>query len=229
MTRSTAIIFACCLVLWICISQLNHYLAPLHLSLFAGGLLITFSALRMGFREGWWSSLLIGLLIDSSTAVPFGFHGLLFAVVHTAVYNLRGRFPREETIFGLIVALLANLALFFMITVAFLLRSPAPFSMLPRLLADLLASELVVFFAAPWFFALQDRSLELCGLSPDVNSAACTDRPWPKPPQSARAAWSKLTKATITDAVFLFRCGGTAARPHQRSGLPAAFQGRPVP
>jgi len=165
MTRTTFIIFGCCLVLWVCVSQLNHYLAPLHVSLFTGGLLIAFSALRLGFREGWWASILIGLLIDSSSAVSFGFHALLFAVVHVVVFNLRGRVPREETAFGLLVALVANLALFFAITVVLIHRAPEPLSMVPRLLIDLLASETAVFLVAPWFFALQERTLEIGGVS----------------------------------------------------------------
>jgi cell shape-determining protein MreD len=165
MTRTTLIIFGCCVVLSVCVSQLNHYLAPLHLSLFAGGLLVTFAALRLDFRAGWWSSLLIGLLIDSSTAVAFGFHGLFFVAAHVGIFNLRGRFPREETIFALVVALLANLALFIVITASLIHRSPSPFDMLPRLASDLLASELLVLLVAPWFFALQEHTLELGGVS----------------------------------------------------------------
>ena len=165
MTRRTFIIFACCVILWFCITQLNHYLAPLHLSVFAGGLLVTFSALRLGFREGWWASILIGLLIDSSATVSFGFHALLFAVVHVGIFNLRGRVPREEVTFGLFVALFANLALFLMITVSLIHRAPDPLSMLPRLLVDLLVSETVVFLVTPWFFSLQEHALEIGGES----------------------------------------------------------------
>jgi rod shape-determining protein MreD len=165
MTRTTFIIFACCVVLWVCVSQLNHYLAPLHLSVFAGGLLVTFSALRLNFREGWWASFLIGLLIDSSTAVPFGFHALLFAAAHVGVFHLRGRFPREETSFNVVVALLVNLALFIVITASLIHRSPTPADMIPRLLIDSLASEVLVLACAPWSFALQERALELCGIS----------------------------------------------------------------
>jgi cell shape-determining protein MreD len=165
MTRTTFIIFACCALFSVCFSQLNHYLAPFHVSVFAGGLLVAFSALRLGFREGWWASFLIGLLIDSSTAVSFGFHGLLFATAHVGVFNLRGRFPREENTFGIIVALLVNLALFFVITVSLIHRSPTPAAMIPRLLVDLLASEVLVLACAPWSFALQERALELCGVS----------------------------------------------------------------
>ncbi len=165
MTRTTFIVFACSVVLWVCYSQLNHYLAPLHVTVFAGGLLVTFPALRLSFREGWWVAVLIGLLIDASAPVSFGFHALLFAVAHGVIFNLRGRFPREETTFGLVVAQLANLALFLTITVALLHRSPEPLAQLPRLLLELLISEIFVAVSAPWFFALQEKSLEYCGVS----------------------------------------------------------------
>jgi rod shape-determining protein MreD len=165
MTRATFILFGCCMILWTSVCQINHTLSPLHLSVFVGGLLVAFSALRLGFREGWWCSLLIGLVMDSSAAVYFGFHALIFAIAHTMIYNFRGRFPREETAFGLIVALIANIALFLMITFALIHRSPAPPAMIPRLICDLLASELLILIVAPWFFALQEHSLELCGVS----------------------------------------------------------------
>jgi len=165
MTRTTFIIFACNVILWLCVAQLNHYLATLHFSVFAGGLLVAFPALRLRFREGWWASLLIGLLIDASAPVAFGFHGLLFVVMHVFIFNLRGRFPLEETTFGVITALLANLALFIVITASLLHRSPEPFAMLPRLFIDLLASQTLVFLVAPWFFALQENTLERFGVS----------------------------------------------------------------
>lgn len=165
MSRPSLIVLACCMVLWVCVGQLNHYLAPIHLSVFAGGLLVTFPALRLEFRIGWWTSLLVGLLIDSSTAVAFGFHGLLFVAAHVGIFNLRGRFPREENVFGVVVALLANLTLFLVITGSLIHRSPTPFEMLPRFSLDLLASEVLVLIAAPWFFALQERSLEVGGVS----------------------------------------------------------------
>lgn len=165
MLRPSTITLLCCAVLWIGVTQVNHYLAPLHTSLFAGGLFVTFPALRMGLREGWWTSLLMGLLIDATAPVPFGFHGVLFVATHIAVYNVRGHFPREESHFGVIVALAANLALFIAISLLLLRRSPAPLTMSLRLMVDLLASEGLVLLAAPWFFALQERSFELAGVS----------------------------------------------------------------
>lgn len=165
MTRTTFILFGCCIVLWACVCQINHSLSSLHLSVFLGGLFVTFSALRVGFREGWWCSILIGLLMDSSAAVSFGFHALIFAIAHTMIYNFRGRFPREETIFGIIVALIANIGLFLVITFALIHRCPTPSAMLLRLSCDLLASELLILVVAPWFFALQGMALEICGVS----------------------------------------------------------------
>jgi cell shape-determining protein MreD len=165
MTRATFILLVGCVVLWTVVCQINHYLTTLHVSVFVGGLLVTFSALRVGFREGWWCSILIGLLIDSSAAVYFGFHAMTFAVVHTVIFNLRGRFPREETVFGVIVALLANVGLFIAITIALIHRTPTPLTMLTRLLVDLLASELLILVLSPWFFALMEHSLEIGGVS----------------------------------------------------------------
>jgi len=164
MTRATFVLLGCCVVMWACVCQINHTLSPLHLSVFVGGLFVAFSALRLGFREGWWCSILIGLLMDSSAAVTFGFHALIFAIAHTIIYNFRGRIPREETAFGVVVALLTNIALFLVITFALIHRSPNPSAMITRLICDLLASEILIIIVAPWFFALQERSLGLCGV-----------------------------------------------------------------
>lgn len=165
MTRATFILLGCCVVLWAIICQINHALSSFHLSVFTGGLFVAFSALRLGFREGWWCSILVGLLMDSSAAVVFGFHAMIFAIAHTMIYNFRGRFPREETGFGIAAALLANAALFIVITFTLIHRSPAPSAMILRLTFDLLASELLILVLAPWFFALQERSLDFCGVS----------------------------------------------------------------
>ncbi len=165
MTRTSFILFGCCVVAWTMCCQLSHYLSPWHVGVFLGGLFVTFPALRTGLREGLWSTFLIGLLVDASAPVYFGFHAFVFSLVHIIVYNMRGRFPREETVFGVIAALLANLGLFLGISLALLHRSPSPLGMLPRLLIDLFVSELLVLVFSPWFFALQERALELCNVS----------------------------------------------------------------
>ncbi|MFT3781849.1 MAG: rod shape-determining protein MreD [Nibricoccus sp.] len=165
MTRTTFVLLGCCVIFWTLACQINHYLSPLHISVFTGGLLVSFSALRVGFREGWWCSILIGLLIDSSSLVYFGFHALIFAIVHLLIYLFRSRFPREETAVGVAVAIAANSVLFLLVTAGLAHRTPEPLSMLMRYFVDLTASAILIAVAGPWFFALQERALDLCGVS----------------------------------------------------------------
>ncbi|MFA5057125.1 MAG: hypothetical protein WC485_03350 [Opitutaceae bacterium] len=161
MHRRWLIPFATMLLLWSLVMQLNHYLAPHGAYLFIGGLLVTFGALRLGLRNGLAASLLTGLAIDAVEPVPFGTHLLLFAVMHLVIFRIRTRFPREEPIFGVVVALLANLALFLGLSFVTLGDHPAAGAAWLRIFADLGWSQLFIALTAPWFFALQERALGL--------------------------------------------------------------------
>ncbi|MGC4072261.1 MAG: hypothetical protein QM760_07055 [Nibricoccus sp.] len=83
-------------MLWTLFGQLNHYLSDWHISLFVGGLLVTFPALRLPYRDGWKIVVLLGFWCDASAPIRFGLHAVLFLVAYTFIFNLRGRFPREE-------------------------------------------------------------------------------------------------------------------------------------
>jgi rod shape-determining protein MreD len=161
MYRRWLITFATTFLLWSLIVQLNHYLAPRGAYLFAGGLLVTFAALRLGLRNGLMATLLTALAVDAIEPVPFGTHLVLFTVMHVVIFRLRTRFPREETLFAVVVALLANLALFLGLSFGVLGSHPAAGAAGMRLFADLLWSQLFLAVVAPWFFALQERALEL--------------------------------------------------------------------
>lgn len=161
MQRRWLIPFATMMLLWWLIAQVNHVLAPYGITFFVGGLLVTFAALRLNLRHGLIASLLAGLAIDAVEPVPFGTHLLLFAAVHVVIFHLRTRFPREETILGVVTALFANLALFLALSVLLLNDHPASATAWPRLLVDLFCSQVLVAALAPWFFALQQRALEL--------------------------------------------------------------------
>ena len=80
------------------------------------------------------------------------------------VFHLRDRVPRDDTAARVVVALLLNLAMFLLFALAQMGRLPAPAAVWPRLLADLLCSQLVLALIAPWFFALQARVLALAGV-----------------------------------------------------------------
>jgi rod shape-determining protein MreD len=170
MHRRWLIVFATTLLLWSLVGQLNHYLAPLGVYLSIGGLLVTFAALRLSLRNGLIATILIALAVDAVEPVPqvghhlfFGPHLLLFTAVHVVIFHLRARFPREETLFGLGTALLANLGLFLGLSFVYVeLGAPQhPAAASLRLLADLGWSQLFILAIAPWFLSLQQRALEL--------------------------------------------------------------------
>lgn len=161
MHRRWLIPFATTLLLWSLVVQLNHYLAPYGAYLFVGGLLVTFAALRLSLRNGLVATLLTGLAVDALEPVPFGTHFVLFGIMHVLLFHLRTRFPREELVFGVVVALLANLGLFLAVSFVALGDQPAPGAAWLRLFADLGWSQLFIAAVAPWFLALQARALEL--------------------------------------------------------------------
>jgi rod shape-determining protein MreD len=170
MYRRWLIVFATTLLLWSLVNQINHYLAPLSVSLSVGGLLVAFAALRLNLRNGLTATILIALAVDALAPVPevdhhlfYGPHLLLFTTVHVLIFHLRTRFPREEMVFGLGTALVANLALFLGLSFIYVGLDSRPESGVTslRLLADLGWSQLFILAAAPWFFALQLRALAM--------------------------------------------------------------------
>lgn len=155
------VIFATLLLLWLILSELNHALAPMHIYVWAGALFVTFAAIALPLRPGVMGTILGGLLCDATTPVPFGLHTLLFVAVHVILFNLRDRVPREETAGRVLIALFANLALFLVFSFLQLSRWNSATDVWPRLLSDLLCSQVVLVLIAPWFFALQARALAL--------------------------------------------------------------------
>ncbi|HXC02201.1 MAG TPA: hypothetical protein VNU49_06075 [Opitutaceae bacterium] len=150
-------------LLTLLVSQLNHALAPWHISLFVDGLIVVFVALRLDFDTGFAAVFLTGLLCDAASPVPFGTQAFLFATAHTLIFSVRGRLPRGEMLVSLAFALLANLGIFIALSLLLLARTPLPFGVWPRLLINLICSQVFLALIAPWFFALQARTLALTG------------------------------------------------------------------
>jgi rod shape-determining protein MreD len=166
--RLTLVTALTLLLLWTVVAQVNHALAGLRVYLFVGSLFVTFAALKLPLRSGLGASLLGGLLCDANTPVTFGTHTLLFAAAHAVVFHLRERLPRDDTLARVLVALLANLALFLMFSFIQIARSPAPAVAWPRLIADLAGSQVFLALVAPWFFALQSRAVSLADSSREL-------------------------------------------------------------
>ncbi len=154
------------IVLWALVAQVNHALATTHVYLFVGGLCVTVAALTLPLRPGLAASFLGGLIFDAAAPVAFGTHAVLFATAHAVVFHLRDRLPRDETAGRVVIALLANLGLFLAFSFVQIPRSPAPAAIWPRLIADLVCSQIFLTLIAPWFFAFQQRALVLVRAEP---------------------------------------------------------------
>ncbi len=165
MRRSTLIAFLAMLLLWALVTQLNHYLAGWHVYLFVGGLFGTYAALHLPFRSGFFATAATGLLCDATGAAPMGTHLLLLLGAHSLLFRMRDRLPRDETAGRVVIALLVNLALFLALSFLLIGRNPQPGAAWSRLGVDLVCSQALIILIGPWFFALQERALELAGFT----------------------------------------------------------------
>jgi rod shape-determining protein MreD len=165
--RRLLVTFLTLFLLWVIVALANQALAGAHLYLFAGGLFVAYAALSLPLRDGLAAVLLAGLLCDANTPVPFGLHTLLLAAAFTIVFNLRDHVPRDETVARVTIALLVNLGLFLVLSFALVGRGPVPGAVWPRLIFDLVCSQVFLALIAPWFFAFQARALVLTGVERD--------------------------------------------------------------
>ena len=161
--RRALVIFLTLVLLWTLVAQLNHFAGEIHLYFFLGGLYVTYAALVLPPRPGLAAVLLGGMLCDANAPVAFGTHALLFAAAHAVLLSLRDRLPHEEMAGRIVIALLANLGIFLVLSFFEIGRLPLPAAAWPRLGTDLIFSQLVLALAAPWFFSLQEQSLLLSG------------------------------------------------------------------
>lgn len=147
---------------------LNHYLAGIAVHLYFGGLLVAYGALRLDARNGLIATILTALLVDAQSPAPYGTSLFLFSLIHAVVLFGRQRFPREGTVFAIVVALLANL--FLVLALSFLLvgAGPRPAATWLRIFADLFFSQVAILIVGPWFIALQDRTMELAEIHPET-------------------------------------------------------------
>jgi rod shape-determining protein MreD len=159
--RRTLVLFATLLLLWLVVVQLNHGLAPRHIYLWVGGLFVAHAALHEPLRGGLTASALAGMLWDATTPVAFGTHLLLFSAVHVLLFNLRDRLPREDTAAQVVIVLLVNLAAFLVFSFLQVSQVPAPAAVWPRIIFDLICSQVLIALVTPWFLALQERALHL--------------------------------------------------------------------
>jgi hypothetical protein len=163
MQRRVLILTVASLLLTVICGQLNHYLAAWQLHVWCGGLFVTFAALRLGYRTGAIASFIAGLLLDAGQPVSFGTQGFLFLAAHAVIFTIRARAPRDATIIGVMIALIANLGLFLVLSFLRIDPSVKTEQAWLRAFADLLISQIAIALIAPWFFSVQTRLLEVTG------------------------------------------------------------------
>ncbi|HVS52798.1 MAG TPA: hypothetical protein VHD62_10620 [Opitutaceae bacterium] len=169
--RRTLVLFVTLVVLWAIVAQLNHALTDLRVYLTVSSLFVVYAALTQPLRSGLAATLLGGLLCDAHMPIapelpPLTFslahvHLLLFAAAHATLYHIRDRVPRDDTTSRVVIAVLANLALFLVFSPIEMSVHSTPSSAWPRLLHDLVWSQVFLAVIAPWFFALQTHALAL--------------------------------------------------------------------
>jgi len=165
--RRTLTLFVTLIVLWTIVAEANHALAGFRVYLFSGGLFVAFAAVTQPRRSGLTASILAGLMCDANAPVTFGTHMLLFVAAHATLFHVRDRVPRDDSVSAIIVVLLTNLGLFLVFSFTQIHGSPSPASIWPRLIVDLLCSQVFLAVITPWFFALQTRSLSLARVPRD--------------------------------------------------------------
>lgn len=168
--RRTIALSASLLLLWALVTQVNDALSGHRVYLFVGALFVAFSALTQPRRSGLAASMLGGLICDASTPVIFGTHMLLFVAAHLVLFHVRDRVTRDDNVAAIVVVLLTNLALFLVFSFSQLHGTPPPAAAWPRLIADLLCSQLFVVLVTPWFFALQAGALALARVPREDNA-----------------------------------------------------------
>jgi len=170
------ILVACGIVLWAITAQINHYLAPWHLSLFTGGLILAFPALRLPWRDTWRIVLPLGLWHDAATAATFGAHTLLFLLAAALIHNLRVRIPRTDTLVGIFTAILANTGIVALLSITLAIRGPIPAGILRTLALDILLSAAFIALVTRWYFALQTQTLIRIGITAQMQAEQTVEK-----------------------------------------------------
>ncbi|MBE7536906.1 MAG: rod shape-determining protein MreD [Opitutaceae bacterium] len=167
--RRSLSLFATLFLLWVVTGQINHILSPWRISLFLGGLHVVFAALRLRRNEALLTTFAAGLLFDANAPVWFGCHAMIFSTACMVVFRFRSRVPRDDALFPVVIGLLANLGIHLGVSFAAIQHMPSGINPWPRLLTDLLISQVALVLVAPWFLRLQERALEIIGadLRPD--------------------------------------------------------------
>lgn len=147
------------------LSQANYYLSSTGIQIFVLGVLISFSALELNFKQGLLSLIPVTLIIDSKLPLPFGFTFITSIFLFTVAHVLRSRVRREITASALATSILLNLASFGAYTLGAIRYLGSEAIHFGPLALNLLASTLVVVVINRIFFDTQVGVLSIFGIN----------------------------------------------------------------
>ena len=152
------------ILLWFIIGEVNHHLARWNLSLYVGGLMLTFGLLYFPRKTGLLHALFLGLWMDAASPQPFGLSMVLFALAHLTFFHFKQKLPTEETVTAVSFALLLNAGIFLFLTLWHLTGVPDFAGYALKAATDFLLSQILILLIAPWYLALQNEILHYCGI-----------------------------------------------------------------
>ncbi len=147
------------------LSQANYYLSSSGIQIFVLGMLISFSALELNYKQGLLSLTPVTLIIDSKLPLPFGYTFIASITLFTIAHILRSRVRREVTASALATSILLNLASFAAYTFGAIRYLGSEAIHFGPLALNLLASTLVVLLVNRIFFDTQIGTLSIFGIN----------------------------------------------------------------
>lgn len=162
------LVFLANLLLISLVAELNHYLTPASLHVYMGGLLLTFSILRLQLRQGILANGVTALVLDAYNPFSFGITFFLILICHTFVFSVRSNFARESIRSGLLVASGINLVLMLAYAILAFDDIPRAGTYWGRMTVDIFLSGIVVLLITPWFLSLQKTALAFIGINLDA-------------------------------------------------------------
>lgn len=149
-------IFLCLLsygILFFFVGIINHWLTPLSLSVFIGGVAIVYPSLETHYRKGVPIVLITGLFFDAASPFEFGTMTLAFLAVYFLLRGLRRRLRGQENQYHMVAAFMANLVLFLLISVLAADWRLGEIFYWKRVGVDLLLSQIILIPCAWWLFS----------------------------------------------------------------------------
>ena len=147
-----------------CMLMLGSALSPWSIFPVLIGPMLIFPVLYMRHSAYFLCALCTGLWVDAALPVPFGLLTGLFLITGAITFMLRNRFRAEENDHPCLLAHILNLMVIILLAAISSGKTQHLFDFWIQTALCAVASHLLLFAIAPWFFNLQRLLLEMLHL-----------------------------------------------------------------